>query len=182
MYKRRVIVDIELLQVYLILVRQDGLKSDVTCLENWMLIPIYMKVYMKVVNAWRVLDILWVTLTVQHHMTSWWYVWDGISHIISLKSDIIFLSRLQSLTFLQLRTSHVPTVASWSISIGFVNMNNFIELYLRNGHPVPPMAYKWYEYWLPIVEGWDNAYISGLHMYNELFNWSNNFKCTINID
>ena len=67
-----VIVDIELLQVCSILMRRDGLKSDGTCLENWIVIPIYMKVYMKVVSAWSRLDILWVTLTVLHHMTSGW--------------------------------------------------------------------------------------------------------------
>ena len=69
-----------------------------------------------------------------------------------------------------------------SIAIGFINTNHFIEQYLHNGHQIPPQVYKWYEYRLPIAEGWDTAYTSGLQLHSNLFSSFNDFGCIINID
>ena len=53
---------------------------------------------------------------------------------------LFFLSGLQSQTSLPLRTPPYPTVVRRFILIGFVYTNHFIELYLRNGHSVPPLT------------------------------------------
>ena len=63
-----------------------------------------------------------------------WMIIPEMRFLISshYKVVLFFLLRLQSLTFLPLRTTLIPIVARQFISIGFVKTNHFIELYLRN--------------------------------------------------
>ena len=150
---KRMVMDIELFQVCSILVRRDGLKSDVTWLENWMLIPIlYEGVYESCEHVEKIKYFL-------SHFDS---VASYDKWMIIPKMKFLILSHYKVLLFfyhdlriwfsyhLELNMSLLLHANSLQL---VVNNNPFIELYLRNGHLVPPLAYKWYENRLSSVEG-----------------------------
>ena len=57
----------------------------------------------------------------------------------------------------------------------------YTQVYLSNGHLVPPVPYKWHERRFSIAEGWDGFYEKRMQMYSDLFS-SDIYECTISID
>ncbi|XP_028097179.1 uncharacterized protein LOC114297031 [Camellia sinensis] len=74
-----------------------------------------------------------------------WMTMPDMGHLIASFYNVALyhLSLQQCLTFLPLRSPPVTLADCREIAIGFVNGNHFVQVFLKAGHPVPPIAVLW---------------------------------------
>ncbi|KAM1682919.1 hypothetical protein COP1_034193 [Malus domestica] len=86
-----------------------------------------------------------------------WMMMPDMGHLIAscYKVVLFHLSSTQCLTFLPLRSAPVPLPRRRQIAIGFMNDCHCVEVFLRPGHPVPPITSDWIRYHTPAAQGWD---------------------------
>ncbi|XP_057488525.1 protein FAR1-RELATED SEQUENCE 2-like [Actinidia eriantha] len=99
-----------------------------------------------------------------------WMIMPDMGHLISSCYNVVLchLSLKQCLTFLPLRSEPIPTSSRKEITIGFVNDNHFVEVFLLPGHPVPPIAANWHRHHIPCAEGWDTAYNHRIQHFQDI--------------
>ncbi|XP_050386961.1 protein FAR1-RELATED SEQUENCE 11 isoform X1 [Argentina anserina] len=83
-----------------------------------------------------------------------------MGHLIAscYKIVLFHLSATQCLTFLPLRSTPVPLSMRRHIAIGLVNDSHYVEVFLKPGHPVPPIESNWIRYRTQAAQGWDIIY------------------------
>ncbi|XXG82350.1 hypothetical protein AAC387_Pa10g0321 [Persea americana] len=95
----------------------------------------------------------------------WWMMMPDASH----NNVVLYhLSIEQCLTFLPLRLVPIPTATRREIAIGFVNQNHFVQVFLVQSHPIPPIAFNWIHHHHPSANGWDTAYQSRIQHFREV--------------
>ncbi|KAL8483604.1 hypothetical protein ACS0TY_026333 [Phlomoides rotata] len=74
-----------------------------------------------------------------------WFMLPEMGHLTASYYNValITLSSAQSLTFLPIRSSIPNDVVPKVICIAFVNDNHFIQVHLKDGHPLPPVVLQW---------------------------------------
>ncbi|PSS11213.1 hypothetical protein CEY00_Acc15555 [Actinidia chinensis var. chinensis] len=99
-----------------------------------------------------------------------WMTMPDMGHLIASRYNVVLyhLSNKQCLTFLPLRSLPIPAASRREITIGFVNNNHFVEVFLFPGHPVPPVAGLWMQYRSPCAQGWDTAYNLRIQHFRKL--------------
>lgn len=78
---------------------------------------------------------------------------------------LVVLDRNMSLTYLPLRTK-VPSNPKL-ICIAFMNRDHYIEVLLRDGHPLPPVSTMRYSFRHERAAGWKDIYSKQLDMYSD---------------
>ncbi|XP_061998453.1 uncharacterized protein LOC133715810 isoform X2 [Rosa rugosa] len=83
-----------------------------------------------------------------------------MGHLIAscYKIVLFHFSATQCLTFLPLRSTPVPLPMRRHIAIGLVNDSHYVEVFLKPGHPVPPIESNWIRYHTQAAQGWDTIY------------------------
>ncbi|XP_028112612.1 uncharacterized protein LOC114310726 [Camellia sinensis] len=91
-----------------------------------------------------------------------WMTMPNMGHLIASFYNVVLyhLSLQQCLTFLPLRSPPVTLADRCEITIGFVNGNHFVQVFLEAGHLVSPIAVLWRVYHHPCALEWENAYVS----------------------
>ncbi|KAM1005739.1 hypothetical protein ACFX1T_002602 [Malus domestica] len=99
-----------------------------------------------------------------------WMMMPDMGHLIAscYKVVLFHLSSTQCLTFLPLRSAPVSLPRRRQIAIGFMNDCHCVEVFLRPGHPVPPIASDWIRYHTPAAQGWDTVYTSCILRFKSL--------------
>ncbi|XXG55268.1 hypothetical protein AAC387_Pa03g2971 [Persea americana] len=99
-----------------------------------------------------------------------WMTMPDMGHVIASHYNVVLYHLLieQCLTFLLLQSVPIPTAAKWEIAIGFVNQNHFVQVFLVQGHPIPPTATNWIRHHYPSADGWDIAYQSWIQHFREI--------------
>ncbi|KAH1194292.1 hypothetical protein GmHk_19G055125 [Glycine max] len=92
-----------------------------------------------------------------------WMNINDIGYVIASRCNVIlvFLSLQQSITFFPLR-SQLPTNSSVHrvICIGHVYVNHFVQVYLRDRYPLPPLVLLRSRNCHPQAKQWPTSYIS----------------------
>ncbi|XP_057511338.1 protein NLP6-like [Actinidia eriantha] len=103
-----------------------------------------------------------------------WMTMPDMGHLIASYYNVVLyhLSDKQCLTFLPLRSVPIPANSRREITVGFVNNNHFVEVYLLPGHPVPPVASSWMRYRYQCAQGWDTAYNRRIQHFRELVDYN----------
>ncbi|KAH1261765.1 hypothetical protein GmHk_02G004560 [Glycine max] len=97
----------------------------------------------------------------------WKYITD-MGHVIASRYDVIFvsLSKQQSMTFFPLRSQSLANSSLHHIiCIGHVYGNHFVEVYLKERCPLPPVSLLWSSNCHPQAKSWPNPYISRMQHY-----------------
>ncbi|XP_057511320.1 protein NLP6-like isoform X2 [Actinidia eriantha] len=99
-----------------------------------------------------------------------WMTMPDMGHLIASCYNVVLylLSHKQCLTFLPLRSEPIPAAARKEITIGFVNNNHFVEVFLFPDHPVPPVARLWTQYRHQCAEGWYTIYNHRIQHFKKL--------------
>ncbi|XP_021817352.1 uncharacterized protein LOC110759580 isoform X1 [Prunus avium] len=99
-----------------------------------------------------------------------WMTMPDMGHLIAscYKVVLFHLSATQCLTFLPLRSAPVPLPTRRHIAIGFMNDCHCVEVFLRPGYPVPPVASDWIRCHTPAAQGWDSLYTSCISRFKSL--------------
>ncbi|XP_028103350.1 protein FAR1-RELATED SEQUENCE 5-like [Camellia sinensis] len=77
------------------------------------------------------------------------------------------LSLQQCLTFLPLRSPPITPSDHHEITIGFVNGNHFVQVFLEPGNPVPPIVVIWRVHQHPCASEWENAYVNRIQKFKD---------------
>ncbi|BFG25109.1 hypothetical protein CerSpe_113830 [Prunus speciosa] len=74
-----------------------------------------------------------------------WMTIPDMGHLIASCYNVILMawSVHQSLTFFPYETAPLDSIYRREISIGFVNHNHWIKVYLESQHPMPPVDQRW---------------------------------------
>ncbi|XP_058181225.1 PKS-NRPS hybrid synthetase cheA-like [Rhododendron vialii] len=113
------------------------------------------------------------------HILSWyespapqehWMTMPDMGHIIASAYNcvVVHLSNVQCLTFLPLQSKPLPSMKRKVITIGFVDGGHFVQVFLKKGSPMPPIAYNWKKYRLSIAKNWDAAHVAAIQKFNEI--------------
>ncbi|XP_048424670.1 uncharacterized protein LOC125467934 [Pyrus x bretschneideri] len=99
-----------------------------------------------------------------------WMMMPDMGHLIAscYKVVLFHLSSTQCLTFLPLWSAPVPLPRRRQIAIGFMNDCHCVEVFIRPGHPVPPITSDWSRYHTPAAQGWDTVYTSCILRFQSL--------------
>ena len=79
---------------------------------------------------------------------NYWMTMPDMGRLIVSRYNLVLyhLSIKQCLTFLPLRSVPIPMPSRNKRTIGFVNRNHFVQLFLEPGHPILPIANKWRQF------------------------------------
>ena len=100
----------------------------------------------------------------------YWMTMPDMGHLITSHYNFVLyhLSIEQCLTFLPLRSVPVPMPSRNERTIGFVNRNHFVQLFLEPGHPIPPIANKWRQFHHSCADGRELLYKNQIKQFKEL--------------
>ncbi|XP_028242200.1 uncharacterized protein LOC114420528 [Glycine soja] len=101
--------------------------------------------------------------------TDKWMDITDMGHVIASRYNIIIvsLSKQQNMTFFPLRSQPLANSSLHRIiCIGHVYDNHFVEVYLKEHCPLPPVALLWSSNCHPQAKSWPNPYISRMQHYN----------------
>ena len=114
----------------------------------------------------------------------YWMTMPDIGHLIASRYNLVLyhLSIDQCLTFLPLRSVPVPMPARTERTIGFINRNHFVQLFLTPGHPIPPIANKWTQFHRSCANGWETPYLDRIVRFKELVSPNVSTAETIDLD
>lgn len=100
----------------------------------------------------------------------YWMTMSNMGHLVASRYNLVLyhLSIDQYLTFLPLRSVPVPTPSRNERTIGFVNRNHFVQLFLVPSHPIPPIANKWRQFHHSCANGWETPYRDRILQFKEL--------------
>ncbi|GFS38058.1 P-loop containing nucleoside triphosphate hydrolases superfamily protein [Actinidia rufa] len=103
-----------------------------------------------------------------------WMTMPDMGHLIASRYNVVLyhLSNKQCLTFLPLRSLPIPAASRREITIGFINNNHFVEVFLLPDHPVPPVASSWTRYRYQRAQGWDTTYNRQIQLFKELVDYN----------
>ncbi|GMP26424.1 hypothetical protein CsSME_00002864 [Camellia sinensis var. sinensis] len=92
-----------------------------------------------------------------------------MGHLITSFYNVVLyhLSLQQCLTFLPLRSPPVTLADRHEITIGFVNVNHFVLIFLEADHLVPPIAVLGLVHHHPCASEWENAYVSHIQKFKD---------------
>ncbi|KAH1221575.1 hypothetical protein GmHk_12G034956 [Glycine max] len=97
----------------------------------------------------------------------WIYITD-MGHVIASRYNVIVvsLSKQQNMTFFPLKSQLLANSSLHRIiCIGHVYGNHFVEVYLKECCPLPPVALLWSNNCRPQAKSWPNPYISRMQHY-----------------
>ncbi|KAH1198034.1 hypothetical protein GmHk_18G051679 [Glycine max] len=100
--------------------------------------------------------------------TDTWMDITDIGHVIASRYNIIVvsLSKQQNMTFFPLRSQLMANSSLHRIiCIGHVYGNHFVEVYLKECCPLPPVSLLWSSNCHPQAKSWPNPYISRMQHY-----------------
>ncbi|KAH1188627.1 hypothetical protein GmHk_20G056570 [Glycine max] len=100
-----------------------------------------------------------------------WMDITDMGYVITSRYNVIVvsLSRQQSMTFFPLRSQSPPNSSVHRmICIGHVFENHFVQVYLKEYCPLPPVVLLWSSNCLPQAKQWPTAYIGMIHQYMSL--------------
>ncbi|KAL5153782.1 Protein FAR1-RELATED SEQUENCE 2 [Glycine soja] len=92
----------------------------------------------------------------------------NMGHVIASRYNVIIvsLSKQQSMTFFPLRSQPLTNSSLHRIiCIGHVYDNHFVEVYLKERCPLPPVSLLWSSNCHPQAKSWPNPYISRMQHY-----------------
>ncbi|XP_060969793.1 protein FAR1-RELATED SEQUENCE 6-like [Cannabis sativa] len=114
----------------------------------------------------------------------YWMTMPDMGHIIASRYNIVLvhLSIQQCLTFFPLRSNPLPAILHKIITIGFVNNNHFIEVFMQHNSPIPPVATNWVRYLYSCAEGWQTPYEVRMRVFRDLVGKEVATQETINLD
>ncbi|XP_060960635.1 uncharacterized protein LOC133031210 [Cannabis sativa] len=114
----------------------------------------------------------------------YWMTMPDMGHIIASRYNVVLvhLSIQQCLTFFPLRSNPLPAILHKIITIGFVNNNHFIEVFMQNNSPIPPVATNWVRYHYSCAEGWQTPYEVRMRVFRDLVGKEVATQETINLD
>ncbi|KAL9409227.1 hypothetical protein AB3S75_047588 [Citrus x aurantiifolia] len=100
----------------------------------------------------------------------YWMTFPEAGYLIASKYNVvlIFLSQLQCLTFLPLRSTPLPRPSQKIIAIGFIHNCHFIQVFMNPGSPMPPIASSWLKYHSSVAEGWATPYDRNIIAFKDL--------------
>ncbi|KAG5553746.1 hypothetical protein RHGRI_011583 [Rhododendron griersonianum] len=113
------------------------------------------------------------------HILSWyespapqeqWMTMPDMGHIIASAYNcvLVHLSNVQCLTFLPLQSKPLPSMKRKVIAIGFVDGGHFVQVFLKKGSPMPPIACNWKRHRLSIAKNWDAAHVATIQKFNDI--------------
>ncbi|XP_060969857.1 uncharacterized protein LOC133037065 [Cannabis sativa] len=107
-----------------------------------------------------------------------------MGHIIASRYNVVLvhLSIQQCLTFLPLGSNPLPAILHKIITIGFINNNHFIEVFMQNDSPTPPAATNWVRYHYSCAEGWQTPYEGLVRAFRDLVGKEIATQETTNLD
>ncbi|KAM6547138.1 hypothetical protein CsatB_018814 [Cannabis sativa] len=113
-----------------------------------------------------------------------WMIMPDMGHIIASRYNVVLvhLSIQQSFTFLPLRSNPSPTDLHKLITIGFVNNNHFIQVFMHAGCPIPPITKEWFMYHHSCANGWETLYEEQIKAYHNLVRKEVTTQEIINLD
>ncbi|KAH1264774.1 hypothetical protein GmHk_01G000614 [Glycine max] len=91
-----------------------------------------------------------------------------MGHVIASRYNVIVvsLSKQQNMTFFPLRSQPLANSSLHHIiCISHVYGNHFVEVYLKERCPLPPVALLWSTNCHPQAKSWSNPYISRMQHY-----------------
>ncbi|XP_058191446.1 uncharacterized protein LOC131308532 [Rhododendron vialii] len=99
-----------------------------------------------------------------------WMTMPDMGHIIASAYNcvLVHLSNIQCLTFLPLRSEPLPSMKQKDIAIRFVDGEHFVQVFLKSGSPMAPIACNWKRHRLSITKNWDVAHVAAIHKFNEI--------------
>ncbi|KAH1264842.1 hypothetical protein GmHk_01G000675 [Glycine max] len=100
--------------------------------------------------------------------TNKWMDITDMGHFIASRYNVIVvsLSKQQSMTFFPLRSQPLTNSSLHRIiCIGHVYDNHFVEVYLKERCPLPPVSLLWSSNCHPQAKSWPNPYISIMQHY-----------------
>ncbi|KAH1190176.1 hypothetical protein GmHk_20G057800 [Glycine max] len=103
-------------------------------------------------------------------MDKWMDITD-MGYVIASRYNVILvsLSRQQSFTFFPLRSRPpVDSAAHCIICVGHVYGSHFVQVYLKDRCPLPPMALLWSSNAYPEAKQWPTAYVGRMQQYLSL--------------
>ncbi|KAH1233127.1 hypothetical protein GmHk_09G025645 [Glycine max] len=89
-------------------------------------------------------------------------------YVIASRYNVILvsLSQQQNMTFFPLRSQSSPnSLVHRIICIGHVYDNHFVQVYLKDHCPLPPVALLWSSNCHPQAKQWPTPYISRMQHY-----------------
>ncbi|KAG5562042.1 hypothetical protein RHGRI_004924 [Rhododendron griersonianum] len=113
------------------------------------------------------------------HILSWyespapqeqWMTMPDMGHIIASAYNcvLVHLSNVQCLTFLPLQSKPLPSMKRKVVAIGFVDGGHFVQVFLKKGSPMPPIACNWKRHRLSIAKNWDAAHVAAIQKFNDI--------------
>ena len=117
-------------------------------------------------------------------LVDYWMTMPNMGHLITSRYNLVLyhLSIEQCLTFLPLRSVPVPMPSQNKRTIGFVNRNHFVQLFLEPGHLIPPIANKWRQFHHSCADGWEFNYRERIKRFKELVTLDVSTYETIDLD
>ncbi|XP_038720028.1 uncharacterized protein LOC120012663 [Tripterygium wilfordii] len=99
-----------------------------------------------------------------------WMNMPDMGHLIASRYNIILhlISDVQSLTFLPLRSIPPPHAEHRAITIGYVNGNHFVQVFMSGNYPMPPIMIQWFSYKYDCATAWATPYKKQLRDYEKL--------------
>ncbi|KAG5528433.1 hypothetical protein RHGRI_029195 [Rhododendron griersonianum] len=113
-----------------------------------------------------------------------WMTMPDMGHLIASTYNcvLVHLSKNQSLTFLPLRSKLLPSMRRKVIAIGFVDGGHFVQVFLKNGSPMPPIACNWTIFRDPVAKNWGVPYAAAIKKFNEIIGNDVATKEVIDVD
>ncbi|KAL7251152.1 hypothetical protein ACSBR1_013060 [Camellia fascicularis] len=108
----------------------------------------YNDLYTKLYGSFKRIEVLAHSLTcfdAKPARTEYWMTMLDMGHLIASSYNIVLyhFSAQQCLTFLPLRSDPLPPLDCTEISIGFHERKHFVELFMEQDHPIPPIVSNW---------------------------------------
>ncbi|KAH7840283.1 hypothetical protein Vadar_015127 [Vaccinium darrowii] len=103
-----------------------------------------------------------------------WLTMPDMGHIVAsaFRVVLVFLSDKQCLTFLPFYAAPHPSskrdVEDCVCSMGLVNNDHFVQLYMSPGSPMPPIASNWLNNRQPHAEGWSAPFCSQIKDFRRI--------------
>ncbi|KAG5516580.1 hypothetical protein RHGRI_037334 [Rhododendron griersonianum] len=99
-----------------------------------------------------------------------WMTMPDMGHLIASTYNcvLVHLSKNQCLTFLPLRSKPLPSMRRKVIAIGFVDGGHFVQVFLKNGSPMPPIACNWTIFRDQVAKNWGVPYAAAIKKFNEI--------------
>ncbi|KAF8412056.1 hypothetical protein HHK36_000009 [Tetracentron sinense] len=103
-----------------------------------------------------------------HASPQFWMSMPDMGHLIASYYNVVLLhiSKEQCLTFLPL-WSQPPTIHKL-IALGYIYKNHFVQLYMVENAPIPPIACNWTKYHDPIADNWAAPYASRIKFLTQV--------------